>query len=79
MGAESLIRCHRISGLLEIERTWAQLHTPGILRKVGLLPLPQAIVQVKEAPADLGKYIMLHKEFFYLFLTDRFFLFCLQI
>ena len=55
MGAENLIRCRTISGLPEVERTWAQLHTPCMLRKVGLLPPSQTIVQVDEAPVDLDK------------------------
>ena len=56
LSTESMLKCCTIYGLLEIEHTWAQLDTPGILRKVGLLPSSQPIVQVDEAPADLGKY-----------------------
>ena len=67
-----------ISGVLEVERTWARLHTPGMLRKVGLLPPSQTIVQVDKAPPTWVS-VMLHKKSFYLFIADRFFLLYLQI
>ena len=53
MSKESLVRCHRICELLEIERTWARLHTDGMLRKVGLLP--NVIVETIDTPLDLGE------------------------
>ena len=53
---DNLTRCLRISDLSEIERTWARLHTVGMLRKVGLLPL--VIMQSVETPLDLGKHFM---------------------
>ena len=57
--------CLKINSLLEIERTWARLHTLGMLRKVG--PLPQILVQPAEAPIDLGEHFMLHIRIFWLF------------
>ena len=47
--------CRTIYGLSEAYYTWAQLHTLGMLKKVGLLPSDQLLVQVEEAPADLGE------------------------
>ena len=65
MDAESLTRYLRIRNLLEIKRIWTRQCTPGMLRKVGLLP--QAIVQSVEAPhvAD--------KDFLTFQIYDRFF------
>ena len=50
---ESLLRCPTICSLSEADRTWAQLYTPGMLKKVGLLPSNHPMVQVVDAPIDL--------------------------
>ena len=65
LDAESLTRYLRISNLPEIERTWARLHTPGMLKKVGLLP--QVTVQSVKAPIELGEHFMLQIRIFWPF------------
>ena len=56
LSEESLVRCHRIYELPEIERTWAQLHTDGMLSKVDLLP--SVIVETIDTPLDLGEHFV---------------------
>ena len=52
---ESLLKCRTIYGLLEADHSWAQLYTPGMLKKVGLLPPDGQVVQVIDEPIDLGE------------------------
>ena len=47
---------HRIYELLEIERTWARLHTDSVLRKVNLVL--NIIEETIDAPIDLGEHFV---------------------